>query len=236
MSPASSTFPAPVGDTRVGRRRSVTPALLLGLIAVIACVAWGPIVEAVAQHLRPSQLDDISKYSDAELRAVIEPVRRQMWIIAIGSFCVIASLAVLAFVLGRRALRATADDGTAARLGRWALWPLFSSLGLVAAVFLTGTPFVSSLISNLFFPTTEMTTVALSLATAGALGSFILSGVALGRPRAELAQRDVQSQAWRRGARVCLVAAPLVTLSGFLLLAFFAQFTVGFYLRLHFVF
>ena len=224
MSPASSTFPSSLEDTRAGRPRSVMPALVLGIAAIVACLAWGPALQAVAQRLRPSQLDDISKYSDAELQALIDPARLQMWIITIASFCVIASLAVLAFVLGRRALRVTADDGTLARLGRWAPWPLVGGLVLVVAGVLFG-----SLAAAFAF-------LVLAFAMAGAMCSFILSGFALCRPPAKSAQGDGQSQAWRRSARVCLVAAPLVLLSVFLFLALLAQVTIGLYLRFHFVY
>lgn len=218
------------------RPRSSTPALLLAITAIVACVAWGPAMEAVAQSLRPSQLDDISKYSDAELRAVIEPARLQMWSIAVASFFAIALLAVLAFVLGRRVMRTTANDQTLARLGTWAPWPLVVGLVLVVATVLLGTPLVSYVGGKLFYLSAWSSALVASLATAGALGSFILSGVALYRPTAESVGVAAQSPAWRGRARVCSVAAPLVVLLGFFLLALLAQFTVGFYLRLHFVF
>jgi hypothetical protein len=70
--------------------------------------------------------------------------------------------------------------------------------------------------------------VVISSAMAGAVASFILSGIALRPAAASGAGVAGSRRAGRVGARICLLVAPLVALAAAFALA--AQVVVGFYL------
>jgi hypothetical protein len=76
--------------------------------------------------------------------------------------------------------------------------------------------------------------VLLSLILAVAIGSVMLSGVALRPPTATPVSTDLEASqlAWRATTRFCLAAAMIIGVAAFALLAYVAQFIVGFYLHL----
>src|SRR4029077_2313656 len=96
--PASATNP-PRRQRDLGRL-----AILLGVLAVVGGGAWGPLSWMVASALRPAALDEVSQHSDAELHALIEPARQQLWAITLLFFAMLVILTCAAILLGRRAL------------------------------------------------------------------------------------------------------------------------------------
>ena len=109
----------PAGNTSA-RRSSGILAIFLACSVVVATVCWGPAIVRVALALRPYQLNNVSEYSDTELRAVVGPARLHLWIVIFASFAAIGVLALLAVVLGRRSLRTMRSEAVRSRLGAWA--------------------------------------------------------------------------------------------------------------------
>ncbi len=87
-------------------------------------------------------------------------------------------------------------------------------------------PLLLSLTGRLFSIFQDKGILLVSIAMAGAVGSFILSGIAVRRSRAR-----PEPVATHQRAGVCLAVASLIILAGFFLLTGAAQFTVGFYLH-----
>ena len=215
----------PAGNTSA-RRSSGILAIFLACSVVVATVCWGPAIVRLAQALRPYQLNNVSEYSDTELRAVVGPARLHLWIVIFASFAAIGALALLAVVLGRRSLRTTGSEAVRSRLGAWATRCLVG--GLVIGL---GSILLSS-VGWFFDLNTSQWVLLMSVAMASALGSVMLSVTALGHPASESARADVRSVAWRRGARIRLLAESLLLLAVFVVIVGTAQFFVGFYLRL----
>lgn len=205
------------------RRRLLTSlASLLACCAVAATAAWGPAMAAVAQTLRPHQLDDVS-YHGAVPAPVLAEAHQRMWLIASASFLVILALAATALLLGRMALRPAATARALTRLENGAIVSLVS--GLVVGL---GFPYLP-LAGGIFSIFEDKGILLASVGVAGAVGSFILSGIAVRRSTA----RPEPVVAHRRAA-ICLLVASLIIPAGFFLLASTAQFIIEFTLHLVF--
>ncbi|MGZ3667152.1 MAG: hypothetical protein ACXVDA_22010 [Ktedonobacterales bacterium] len=177
-------------------------------------------MEAVARALRPHQLDGVKLYREAP--PLVAEAHQHMWIIAIASFLAIMALAAMALLLGRRALRPAASARALAWLENGAIMSLVG--GLVVGL---GFPYLS-LAGGIFSIFEDKGFLLTSIGIAGAVGSFILSGIAVRRSTAR-----PEPVATHRRAGVCLVVASLIILAGFFLLTQGAQFIIGF--TLHFV-
>ena len=206
--------------------------MLLACCAVAVAVALGPLSDRAARALRPPQLDGATRYSDVEVRAIVDPARQHLWALTLVSFAALVVLMGAAMLVGRRALRGTANERTLARLGIWALWCL------VAGLILGLVPYLLDVfrVSNIVLLPTGTNLMLTSLALASEVGSIILGGVALVRPAGTPVPTNsgMPQGAWRGKVRLGLGAATLIGLAAFVLLAFVAQFTLGFYLRLVF--
>lgn len=219
MSRSQSSLAHPYADTPSRRRLLASLASLLACCAVAATVGWGPAMEAVARTLRPHQLDDVN-YHGAVPAPVLAEAHQRMWIIASASFLVILALAATALLLGRLALRPAPSAVALTRLENGAI------VSLVGGLVLGLGPLLLSLAGRLFSIFQDKGIVLVSIGLAGAVGSFILSGIAVRRSTT----RPEPVVAHRR-ALICLVMASLLILAGFFLLAGSAQFIIGFYLH-----
>lgn len=232
VSPSWPGGPAGHAASVPGPRRGLGAlAILLACCAVAVAVALGPLSDRAAWALRPPQLDGVTRYSNVELQAIVDPARQHLWALTLVGFAALVALAGAATLVGRRALREWVDERTLERFGTWSLWCLVAGLVLGLVPYLLDVFRVSN------FVLLPMSTNLLltSLALADEVGSVILGGVALVRPAGTSVPTDsVISPAWRGKVRLGLGAAILVSLSAFALLAFVAQFTLGFYLRLVF--
>jgi hypothetical protein len=87
--------------------------------------------------------------------------------------------------------------------------------------------------SRFYFLSADTGVWLVSLILAGVIGSAILAGVSLCRPTSPLVSTDPETtrRVWRGKTRLCLGAATIIGLASFALLAYAAQFMVGFYLR-----
>jgi hypothetical protein len=209
------------------QRRLEALTLLLTGCAVAASTGWGPFIFAAARDLRPQQLDHVAQYTNTQLQAAVEPARLHLWGIVLVSFAVIVALVGMAILVGRRALHQTEGADALARLGTWALWCLVGGVGMGVGLLVIAL----SPVGKSFSLPTDMSVLLLSLILAGAVGSVILAALALGRPVWAAVNIGMAPRAWRGRVRLCLVGATLMALSAFALLAFAAQFTLGFYLR-----
>src|SRR5262249_10920516 len=159
-----------------------------------------------AQDLRPEQLAHVSQYSDVELRAAVAPARLHLWIIVLVSFSRLVALVGIAILLGRRALPTTAGGGVVARLRAWGFWGLVGGLAIgLGPLFLSLSP-----MGRLFSFPTDTRVLLMSLTLAGAVGSIILGAIALRRPISAVVNSGTAPRAWRRRARLCLIAATLI--------------------------
>lgn len=222
MSRSQSSLAHPYAGIPMRRRLLASLASLLACCAVAATVGWGPAMEAVARTLRPHQLDDVN-YHGAVPAPVLAEAHQRMWIIASVSFLVILALAATALLLGRLALRPAATARALARLENGAIVSLVG--GLVIGL---GLPYLS-LAGGIFSIFGDEGMLLASIGLAGAVGSFILSGIAVRRSTA-----GPEPGVTHRRAAICLVVASLIILAGFYLLTGGAQFIIGF--TLHFVF
>lgn len=227
MSRSQPDLARPSASMPARRRRLAALAWLLACCAVVASAGWVPAMVAAAHALRPHQLDHAGSYRDAA-PAVAEP-KLLMWIIAIASFLVIVALAVMALLVGRRALRMTrASVLSLARLERGAVASLAGGLVIWLVPF-----FLDA--ADRYFSLPEGVSVQLaSIALAGAVGSFILGGIAVRQVAAGPEQAAAHRRAWYTGARICLAVAPVIILTLFLGTAIDAQIIVGFFLHLVF--
>lgn len=170
--------------------------------------------------LRPYQSANDPAFSET----VVHETSLHMWLIVIGSFLLIVVLTAMAIRQGRRALRISVNDTSLAQLKKWASGSLLGGLviGLVPLLLLTGRGRVLILSADLtiLFPSNTM---------AGAVGSFILSGIAARHTRAGFEQTAAWRTMLRVVARICLVVAPIVMLAGFILLALYTQIIAAFY-------
>jgi hypothetical protein len=157
---------------------------------------------------------------------------------ALGAGVVLVALAGAALLVGRRTLGGRASERLRKQLGIAARWCLVGAVGLGFVPFLN---LVSRLVSPLSsFSHGQLTTlgtgvVLAPLILAGALGSVMLAGVALGRAAAAPVSTApvARGRVWRTTTRLYLGAATISGLAVFALLAYAAQVIVGFYL--HFV-
>lgn len=225
MSLAPSGLARPGAGSAERRQRQVTLACLLAGGALVASAAWAPAMLAVAHALRPSQLADIPRYR-GDVQSAVDAARLRMQIVLLASVLAIVALAALAIVLGRKALRSTASAQTLARLERWAVASLVGGVAIWLVPDL-----LSATVGGLFTLAANVSTVLAALMLAGAVGSVILSGIALRRTRAASQPTMARPRGWRVGARVCLVVAPLVVLAEVAFVSIVALFIVAFYLR-----
>ncbi len=209
--------PDPVG-TKV--QRSGTLAILLACCAVLASLAWGPAILIVAFALHPSLPGN-----QPGVQAAIDIARQQMWAVVLVSFLALVALVVGALLAGRAAFPST--TASSRRQARWAVGCLVG--GVVIGV---GPYLVASLSRAFYLPLYE-NFVLIAAAIAGAVASFILSGIALRPAAASGAGMAGSRSAWRVGARICLLVAPLVALAVAAAFALAAQVVVGFYLLHH---
>lgn len=222
MSRSQSSLAHPSADAPRRRRLLASLASLLACCTVAATVAFGPAMAAVARTLQPLQRDDVSYHGVAPAPLLAE-ARLHMWIIASASFLMILALAATALLVGRLALRPAPSARTLARLENGAIVSLVG--GLVIGL---GFPYLS-LAGGIFSIFQDEGILLVSIGLAGAVGSFILSGIAVRRSTAG----PVPVVAHRRAA-ICLVVASLIIPVGFFLLASTAQFIIEFTLHLVF--
>ena len=207
----------PPGQGRSRARRSA----ILAIVAVIATAAWGPLMEVNAFVSRPPQLSgsrlgyqQVAPYQrDAELR---------LWIILIASFLVILTLATLAIIFGRGALRMVASSAALARLRGWgtvALAVSLLSLGLGIVVTTMPGPLSTVIFIPYAYTIRQFLYLALVIVTpVAAMSGFILNGIVAHR-----------AAVWTWLSRA---SATLALLFWFLFVAFLAQLTVAFYMHL----
>ena len=215
--PSAAASQQPFGRGRSLARRSAA----LAVAAVIASAAWGPVMEVVAFAMRPPQLRN-SRYGYQQVAPYQHDAELRMWIILIASFLVILTLATLAIIYGRRALRYAGNGGAFSRLRRWgAITLVVSLLGMGLGVLVTTMLGFLSAVISLPYAYTIRQFIYLALVgmiPVAAMSSLILNEMAAHR-----------AAVWTWLGRV---AATLVMLCWFLFVAAVAQFTVDFYLHL----
>src|SRR5690349_323689 len=87
MSPSWRGRSAGRGASVPGPRRDLEAlAMLLACCAVAVAVALGPLSDRAARALRPPQLDGATRYSDVEVRAIVDPARQHLWALTLVSF------------------------------------------------------------------------------------------------------------------------------------------------------
>jgi hypothetical protein len=222
LSPSGHAEPFAGGAER--QHRLVTLTGLLTCCAVVASAGWGPAMVAVARALRPYQLADIPRYRD-EVDAAVAAAVQHMWIMLLASFLAILTLAGVAMLLGRWSLRTGARARSLVRLEQGAIGSLVGGLALWLG------PVLLSSAGGHFYLPANWGYLLTSLPLAGAVGSVMLSGIALGHAGALPEPAIPHRQAWHRGARLCLVVAPVIILAVFFIFSWLAVFTVAFYLH-----
>lgn len=239
LSPSGQTpYPANNGSRAQGRgRRPVVASAICGGVALAASALWLLAMELTASALRPAELSSFPAYR-GDIRPFQEAALARISVIVIVSFLAILALAVVAILLGRRAWRSSDNMAALARLEKWAAICLVVSLVGFAIILIFGLsslpavgsfrmrlpPAISQLI-NIIFERSPIIIQALAAVTAAsAMGSFILSGVAVRLGNGQAIHR------WR--TRVSLVVSALILLGWFAITAFVARFIVGFYLHL----
>lgn len=228
MSRSQPDLARPSAGMRGRRRRLAARAWLLACCAVAASAGWVPAMVATARDLRPNQLDGTAAHRDP-VPGSLDEARLHMWLIVIVSFLVIVALAVMALFVGRRALRmTTASAVSLARLERGAVASLAGGL----VIWLV--PFFLDAADRYFSLPEEVSVQLASIALAGAVGSFILGGIAVRQVAAGPEQAAAHRRAWYTGASICLAVAPVIILTLFLGTAIDAQIIVGFFLHLVF--
>ena len=215
--PAEAASQQPPG---VGRSRARQSAIL-AIAAVIATAAWGPLMEVIAFVTRPPQLSG-SRLGYQQVAPYQRDAELQLWIILIASFLVILTLATLAMIFGRQALRVAANDVALARLRAWgtiALVVSLLSLGLGALVTIMPGPLSAVILMPYAYTIRQYLYLILVLvAPVAAMSGFILNGI--------VAHRTAM---WTWLSRVL---STLASLFWFLFVAFLAQLTVAFYTQL----
>jgi len=225
MSLPSSDFSlpgAPPSQQTFGRGRSLARwSAALASAAVIASAAWGPLMEVIAFVTRPPQLHS-NRYGYQQVAPYQHDAELRMWIILIASFLVMLTLATLAIIDGRRALRHAGNGVVVSHLRRWgAIALVVSLLSMGLGVLVTTMPgFLQPLI---FLPYAYTIRQFLYLALVGvipvaAMSSLILNGMAV---------RRAAVWAW-----LILLVSALTLVFWFLIVAFLAQLTVTFYMHL----
>jgi hypothetical protein len=190
----------------------------------VATLFWAPGIMRVAAALRPSLLSS-PRYQPGT-QAAINAARGQMWAVVLLSLLAVVALAVASLLVGRRTLPATVS--ASARQATWAVGCLAGGLVVAAA------PFLFEQVSRSLYLPLYSNLLLIPFAMAGAVASFILSGLALRPAETTYVATAGSRPAWHIGARVCVVVAPLVALAVAATVALAAQFVVGFYLHLVF--
>lgn len=193
------------------------------IAAVVIGLGWGPVMLIIAHLLRPPQLDGGPYRGD--IGSLRQAAETRMWIILIASFLIILALVWLAIVLGRGALRiagsGTESDKAVARLRKWGGICLTVSLLGLGYIGLAGgfwATFKGPAFPSYVYTYNQWILVLLIASTVlGAMGSFILNGIAA---------RKTSARTW-----VGAVVSALVILLWFLFVAGAAQLLVSFFLH-----
>lgn len=208
--PSLPVLPATNQQMQRHSRMMLAFSWALTCCAVVASALWGPVLVAVAEISRPYQLDHPNEYPD-EVYALAHLASVRMWTLLIASFVALLVMAMLAIVMGRKA-RSTAGNWRAPdRLEVWAAGSLL--LGLVFSFATITSRFSLSIALNRSVASAASITF---FAMAGAMASFILSGIALRKIGTAVPGRASARRALRQyGTRISLVVALLVLLAGF---------------------
>ena len=238
--PPSGPTPQPQHDDQRasgGAGGLVAASIVCGAIALAAATVWLLAMELTASALRPAELSSFPAYR-GDIRPFQEAALARISVIVIVSFLAILALAVAAILLGRRARRRSDNAAGVARLGKWAAICLVVSLvgfGIILIFSLSSLPavesfrirlptFVNQLLDIVLYRSPAIIQALAAVTAASAMGSFILSGVAVRFARGQAIHR------WR--TRVSLVVSALILLGWFVITLLVARFIVGFYLHL----
>lgn len=214
---------------------------LCGGLAVTGSALWTPLMLAMARMFRPPQLDAIPPYR-GNIQPFQQAAEERMWVALIVSFLAIIVLAALAILLGRRARRFV-GNGVAPLLDKWAVRCLIVSLVAFGSTLLLSLgsalsagplvsfrahvpPLMAQVLGVILEWSPQITLLLISVIAAGALGTFILSGIVVRVPRG----RMPTARRWH--TRIRLVVSALLLLGWFVITAGAAQFVVAFYLHL----
>lgn len=241
MTPSQSGLtPQPHSDDQRasgGAGGLVAASIVCGVIALAAATVWLLAMELIGWALRPAELSNFPAYR-GDVRPFQEAALARISLIVLVSFLAILALAVAAILLGRRARRLSDNMATLARLEKWAAICLIVSLvgfGIILIFGLSSLPAVESFRIRLPTAINQLLDIVLyrspviiqalaAITAAGAMGSFILSGVAVRFAHGQAIHR------WR--TRVSLVVSTLILLGWFAITLLVARFIVGFYLHL----
>ncbi len=239
LSPSGPTPQPQRDDQRAsgGAGGLVAASIVCGVIALAAATVWLLAMELTGSALRPAELSSFPAYR-GDVRPFQEAALARISVIVLVSFLAILALALAAILLGRRARRRSDNVAALARLEKWAAICLVVSLvgfGIILIFSLSSLPAVESFrmrlppaisqLINIVFDRSPIIIQALVAVTAaGAMGSFILSGVAVRFARGQAIHR------WR--TRLSLVVSALILLGWFVITLWVARFIVGFYLHL----
>lgn len=195
----------------------------------------------LAHMLRPPELNSVPRYYRGDVRPFQQAALTRMTIIVVASYLVIIAFAVIAIFLGRWARRRSGNEGALARLRKWAgicLIVSLVSLGItlifnfiflpaIMSLHMSLPLFIAQTITTVLDQSTLIVEALIAFMAASAMGSLILSGIAVGHPHPQTARRW---ERWR--VRISLVVSPLILLLWFALTAFLARFIVAFYLHI----
>jgi hypothetical protein len=238
--PPSGPTPQPHSDNQRasgGAGGLVAASIVCGVIALAATTIWLLAMELTASALRPAELSSFPAYP-GDVRPFQEAALARISVIVLVSFLAILALALAAIILGRRARRRSGNVAALARLGKWAAICLAVSLvgfGSILIFSLSSLPavesfrmrlptFVNQLLDIVLYRSPFIIQALVSVTAASAMGSFILSGVAVRFAHGQAIHR------WR--TRLSLVVSALILLGWFAITLFVARFIVGFYLHL----
>jgi hypothetical protein len=209
-----------VSNQQALRRRSAR-LVLTGIVAgcaVIAPLIWGPIMLTIAHTLRPPDKPHV------DFRALASEASAHMKIILAATILALLALAALSISLGRSALRVASDDVLSRRLEKWAIGSLVMG---VAVGF--GPTLVSWVLR--FSPVFQGSVALYTVMMAGAMGSFVLSGITIHKVTpASFGQAPAQGRVWQYGVRISLAAASLAVIAWFLSVYVLCLFTINFFL------
>jgi hypothetical protein len=239
LSPSGPTPQPQRDDQRAsgGAGGLVVASIVCGVIALATATVWLLAMELTGWALRPAELSSFPAYR-GDVRPFQEAALARISVIVLASFLAILALALAAILLGRRARRLADTMAALARLERWAAICLvvclvgfgiilifsLSSLQVIESFRMRLPTFVNQLLDIVLYRSPIIIQAFAAVTAAGAMGSFILSGVAVRFAHGQAIHR------WR--TRVSLVASALILLGWFAITLLVARFIVGFYLHL----
>ncbi len=239
LSPSGSTPQPQRDDQRAsgGAGGLVAVSIVCGVIALAAAAVWLLAMEIIASALRPAELSAFPVYP-GDVVPFQQAALARMTTIVIVTFLAIMALATVAIVLGRQARRQSGNEAAATWLEKWATVCLIASLAGLGLILMLGLssippivsfrlrlpPFINQLLDIVLYQSRVIIQALVAITAAGAMGSFILSGVAVRFAHGQAIHR------WR--TRANLVVSALILLGWFAITLLVARFIVGFYLHL----